>query len=290
MRKPMLVLALMALILIPASLAQASFSGQGNRFGFTRDDADTTHMGLINPKTKNVSMLGGGETYESHALSPDGDFVAYTTDAGDIYTAFSDFSDGGPVVTGGTYDYWPAYSPSGEKLVFLRASDGFYIQELGGGAPTEIPNTDGFTQVDPPVWGAKTNRIFFSANEGASRDIYSIKPDGSGLRLVIETPGKDEYLGDTSPDGKRIAYHVDPDGEGWEVFTADVDGTHRKRLTKGDNGQPSYPEFNAAGDRIAYSRLTMGYGPLFWMNLDGTNKRRLTPNVFDRYDVLQYTT
>lgn len=275
----------LSLVVLSASAASAAFPGQGKRLDMTRDDILGTHIGLLNPETGKVRFLGGGDSYESHALSPDGKFVAYSDNSNNIITAFSDFSLGGAVVTAGT-DFWPAYSPNGKKLIFVRGSS-IYLLTFTGGLPTMIPNTGGFSLMLPPVWAARGGRIYFSANGGSSVDIFSIKPDGSGLKTVIETAGRDEYLGDVSPNGERLAYATDPDGNGNDIFTVGVDGKGKDRLTKA-SASLLFPTFTSDGERLAYTKYKGTSSSIFWMNLDGSGARRITPTVAGRYDSLQY--
>jgi len=54
------------------------------------------------------------------------------------------------------------------------------------------------------------HRIYFNANIHGNDDIFSIAPDGTGLKRLTETPENETYP-HVSPDGKRIAYgYSDP--------------------------------------------------------------------------------
>ena len=63
--------------------------------------------------------------------------------------------------------------------------------------------------------------VFAAALDGdASRELYSIQPDGTGLTRLTTTDASDEYAPRWSPDGERIAY-VDDDG----IHVMNADGS-----------------------------------------------------------------
>ena len=93
-----------------------------------------------------------------------------------------------------------------------------------------------------------------------SRDIYSVNPDGSGLRNLTRDLSFDQLSPAWSADGKRIAY-VEANGEtnldvfGDELWTMRADGSRKRELT--DNGTADeQPAWSPDGKWIVFSRRT----------------------------------
>jgi Tol biopolymer transport system component len=165
----------------------------------------------------------------------------------------------------------PVFSPDGEKIAFIRASDQNDIDQI-------------------------------------EKDIYVINPDGTGQRRLthIEAQGfRTDFASSLlawSPDGKKIAYADSSDGTA-DIYTMDVDGTNRMRLT---NTEPSAhrltgindPAWSPDGKKIAFQRVyevqesgsasaddtpgvdTSTISEIYVMNADGTDLRKLPIYVY----------
>ena len=60
-------------------------------------------------------------------------------------------------------------------------------------------------------------------------EIYVVNVDGSGLTRLTNNTAQDDYA-TWSPDGRRIAFDSNRDGE-WEIYVMNADGTVLRRLT-----------------------------------------------------------
>ena len=110
-----------------------------------------------------------------------------------------------------------------------------------------------------------TEIIAFADGDGS---IYTIEPDGSGLRQLTATITDDHtaYASypDVSPDGTRIAFT-----RGSTIAVMNVDGTDQKVIAE-RGGQPA---FSPDGSEIVFGCV----GGICIVNADGSNRRQLSP-------------
>lgn len=146
-----------------------------------------------------------------------------------------------------------------------------------------------FTSSDRmPAWSPDGSRIAFVSDrgDGDDTDIYTIKPDGSGLQQVTSDPGF-EYGPAWSPDGSRLAFARQIDGSQYEIYTIDPDGSNPKRIT--DNpASAGAPAWSPDGSRIAFETSRDADDPefpqseIYTIKLDGSDPQRVTNSeVYD---------
>ena len=123
-------------------------------------------------------------------------------------------------------DFDPAWSPDGHTIAFAR--------RLNGGTPTlYLVHPDGsallrLTKGRSPSWSPDGKRLAFVL--GGS--IYEMLADGRGRKRILR--GLRNPLVRWSPDGRKLLYtsesSVVQSRYNNDVWTADVDGTHRRRI------------------------------------------------------------
>jgi WD40-like Beta Propeller Repeat/Lysyl oxidase len=102
-------------------------------------------------------------------------------------------------------------------------------------------------------------------------DVVAIAPQGTGSTRLTRTPAN-EAAPSLSPDGKRIAFVSDRDGNA-EIYVMDTTGADVSRLTSNPARIDTDPAWSPDGRRIAYASGTSGELDLYVMNADGSAKR-----------------
>jgi len=142
----------------------------------------------------------------------------------------------------------------------------------------------------PASAGAATNGpIVFQAAKGKRPQIFSISPDGTGLKQLTHAKGQGAENPVWSPDGSAIAFavlaatHVD-------VFTAHPDGTGPVKLALDASKFHGDPAYSPDGSQISFDEDSAPGQPavhgIFVANKDGSGAHRLTTALAgkDAYD------
>ncbi len=125
-------------------------------------------------------------------------------------------------------------------------------------------------------------KIIFTSDRNGSEDVYSMNLDGSGLVQLTDHPGKDNYP-TVSPDGKKIAYTSDINGNGnWQIMVMNWDGTDKTQLTN-NPWRSGYPTWSFDGRFIFFEVYQDGDWEIYRINSNGGNLKRLTfnPDIYD---------
>jgi TolB protein len=133
-----------------------------------------------------------------------------------------------------------------------------------------------------PVKGLPANGpIYFSSPAGffTNYEIFSIRPDGTGLRRLSYDPAPDQ-MPDISRDGRKIVFVSKRSGF-WEIHSMNSDGSNVRRLTgfkAGDQSIPYWPRWSPDGRRIAYQRILPGesHERVFVMGASGSTPTPIT--------------
>ena len=107
-----------------------------------------------------------------------------------------------------------------------------------------IANADGTDEhplLSPPdidydaAWSADGAWIALTSERDGSADIYRVRPDGSGLERLTDSPAYDDQAG-FSPDGRQIVFVTTRAGGTADLWTLDVQTHRAKALTSGPGG------------------------------------------------------
>jgi len=249
----------------PAADADPSWSRDGKQIVFTSDRSGAFEIYSMQSDGSDVRRLttdGAAYTvtaasaYSSPRFSPDSKKIAfvgrrdgtplvgqgfYGAKRTDIYVMNP---DGSGIVnitrTPDAQEFYPAWSPDGTKVAYLRVEYGLMTDEISArSVPTTfliyIANADGsnahpFHAIDPrwsddaPAWSPDGNKIAYSAYDLHHPDyiqgwsIFVANADGSGSTRVTPEQGYYSRFPAWSPDGSKIFYSISSD-EFWGRYT-----------------------------------------------------------------------
>ncbi|HEU4785763.1 MAG TPA: hypothetical protein VFS57_00085 [Gemmatimonadaceae bacterium] len=118
--------------------------------------------------------------------------------------------------------------------------------------------------------------MFTGSHEEGHGEIYSMNPDGSGVFRLTNDSVMD-MMPDVSPKGPSFVWvRFAPGGLSSELYTENLDGSKRKRLTY-LNGVVLSPRYSHDGTKIAFEMgVGVGQVEIFTMNSDGTGVAQIT--------------
>ena len=190
-------LALLALA-VPAS-ASAAPHGSAVVFSQARTVEGVEEGGLFAVKDGRQNQLTEDPADTEPSFSPDGRTIAFARD-GHIYTVRPDGSGERRLTNGPVLDSRPQISPNGKIVLFERRSAegqpaSLYTVRIGGGPAADLtpgPEEDAEARFSPD---GKTIVFVRSTPAGGrdNADLYSIRPNGSGLTRLTTTGRIDEF-------------------------------------------------------------------------------------------------
>lgn len=127
---------------------------------------------------------------------------------------------------------------------------------------------------ESPSWSPDDSQITFHTCRGSSCGIYK---SNSGGGDAVPVSADDGGLPAWSPDGERIVYQKDVDGQK-QLFVIDVDGSNKKQLTSGAALHVD-AEWSPDGNSIFYRSPAGGTWAIWRMNADGSSPVKLIDNM-----------
>jgi Tol biopolymer transport system component len=183
-----------------------------------------------------------------------------------------------------------AGAPDPQKIVFARVwpnagQIGLFVADADGG--NEHPLL-GLGQIDyDPVWAPDGGSIVFTSDREGSADLFRVRPDGTGLERLTDSPAYDDQAA-FSPDGKQLVFVTTRNGGTADLWTMDLQTRKGKALTSGPGGD-FRPSWSPDGKWIAFSSdrgstMPMGRGrwehlqlaDIYLVHPDGSGLKRIT--------------
>ena len=177
----------------------------------------------------------------------------------------------------GRDDFSPAWSPDG-KLIAYRLNPGrgdegdIMVVPAGGGKPRNLARSPSVADWSP-AWSPDGRSIAFFSGRAGGRDIWTMRPDGTGMRRLTNDAALNEYP-TWSPDGTRIAFQTPRAGE-FEIFVTASNGGRPHNLTR-HPGRDQWAAWSPDGRWIAFMSMRDGSEDIFIVRTDGTGARNVT--------------
>ncbi len=181
---------------------------------------------------------GASSSHRHLSFAKDGKHLAYVEYvlSSNIWKAGFDSTTGTvegesvPVIPGSRQTIGPDVSPDGAWLAFHSGGNqhDIFVTRTDGKGRRQLTNDLYYDRF--PRWSPDGERIAFYSNRGGSTDIWTIRPDGSELRQITETPDHRLTHPAWSPDGLRMScwdyegqnsYIFDPN-KAWEEQTPEA--------------------------------------------------------------------
>ena len=249
-----------------------SFSPVGDRFAFVGQAQDAKGAGLSvgtpGSEASQVVYRDAARNVLGPQWSPRGDriifgigvFNAFFNGFHGLFLKPEDRAEGGAQVaivdsdgskfleltSGPNNNAFPSMAPDGRRFVYRTfgpEGEGLRIMDIETKQVTRL--VDGYDNF--PLWSPRGDLIMFSRQSGGDYEIYTIKPDGTGIRRLSHSRGNDSHMG-WSPDGSRI------------VFASTRMGFK---------------------DEMTYTDAPQPYGEIFTMRADGSDVQQLTDNQWE---------
>ncbi|MBI5805637.1 PD40 domain-containing protein [candidate division TA06 bacterium] len=265
-----------------------SWSPDGTIIAYVQNDISVPPVGIyfINPDGTNKRLFL--ESIEFTTLwrkpdwSPDGKWlVLCETYSAQIYKIRVPEGDSLTQLTTMGRNFFPAWNPDGKKIAW----DTNYMDSLGANV-IWIMDADGSNKKNicqqgvgerrMPDWNPITNKIVhmrYGDDDGTVwRGIAEMDTNGENVRHIFEISLTGSYP-KVSPDGTKIVFSSQAEGQGPRVWVVNSDGNNPIKLTETGGDHPAW---SPDGNGIVYCNTGVD-GRLWIMNADGSNKRKLTP-------------
>ena len=217
----------------------------------------------------------------SPAMSPDGRWVAFTSDRGgqmDLWIVSAQGGDARRVTNDLAEEVAPDWSPDGSTLYYGSAdeTDRLQVMTPDGTESRTLAGWDGY-QIGDAVVSPDGSTVLFESNRSGHWDIWSVALAGGEPVPFAASPftdGDPQY----SPEGSQVTF-MSWRGGSSDVWVTAADGTEPRRLTD----WPSFeglPTWSPDGSMIAFvSDHDASQRDLWVVSAAGGEPRRLTTNA-----------
>ena len=288
----------------PSNQPKIYYQGSNNTgaFGweeiFSMNEDGSDQKQLTNFSGSGAAAIFTGEP----VLSPDGTKIIFNSHkdfrGGEIFSMNLDGSGVTKIISNsavGSSIQSPFIYQNGQKIVYMHELDSFlnrhgeiFTADINGNnkvSLTSFPDNC----FDPCVDPANTTIVYCNL-VGSRMEIYAMSLTGANKRALTTTGPAFKKHPQFSPDGTKIIFDAFV-GVGAEIFIMNADGSNMTQLTHYTNGGTidNYSwgaTFSKDGKTIYFSsdEFNNHTGQLYKMNIDGSNKVKLTSSAVDKFN------
>lgn len=178
-------------------------------------------------------------------------------------------------------DFSLSFSPNGKQMVYYsyrgEALPDLFIANIDGSNERQLTKTDDIWEI-APSWSPDGDSIIFSAGPSMrDLEIFSIRPDGSGLKQLTDGEGNG-HIASWSPDGGTIVYSRFIDQENVEIRYLIPKTGKEQVMTKSNTGRNTNAVWSRDGKAIAFvsDREEKGRDELYVTDPHFKNIQKLT--------------
>ena len=171
----------------------------------------------------------------------------------------------------------PNWSPDGRSIIY-NSSGLLYKIPVEGGVPELIPT--GFARRinnDHGISPDGTQLVISDGTETGSSIIYSLPIKGGNPKKI--TPLAPSYWHGWSPDGKKLAYCAERNGN-YDIYTIPLGGGTETRLTTAE-GLDDGPDYSPDGNYIYFNSVRTGTMQIWRMKADGSDQEQITTDKYN---------
>ncbi len=225
---------------------------------------------------ENLTMSPAGD--HRGEISPDGKIMVFGSDRDgptNLYLMDLASHEVTRLTSNPANDWGPVWAPDGSRIAFYRAGPGLvptvYVVELLGSEETAV--TDGVVPANAVDWSSDGEWLFVWMAPEGSFDIYRIRPNGTDLDQITDSPGS-EGPGAVSPDGTLIAFSYAGPGGSRDIWVMGVDGSGRRQLTDDPaEDWTTEPVWSPDGSLVIYQAGVRG--DYYTVGIEGSAPRKI---------------
>ncbi|NJN19828.1 MAG: hypothetical protein HC822_28125 [Oscillochloris sp.] len=274
----------------PAGIANPAVSPDGLQIAFSAEEPTSNGRDIflidVDGDGAVINLTNQPGDDDEPTFDPQGQRIAFSSNrAGnfDIFVMNADGTAQTPLTFDDGASRAPSWSRDGSAIAFSSNREGNYEIYLINTNGSDLRQLASHSAADreprfPPPPQRQITQQLIAAFSGLSstRDLQIINGPTELGATLIEDLLTDETMPVWSPDGTRLAFVSDRDGNP-EIYISDLSDTQPLRLTS-DPGQDLHPSWSPDGLSIFFESNRTGNWEIFAINVDGNSEPRNLTN------------
>ncbi|MCI0714500.1 MAG: DUF5050 domain-containing protein [Chloroflexi bacterium] len=231
--------------------------------------------GPLYPRELNISTDGQWLLFAGWANFSNNDIYRMRTDGSQLQRLTNEFGQ----------DSSPQWSPDGQRIVFISRGNSIFTTNFDGSGLQKLRSA-GIFSVNPQ-WSPLGDAIAYEVVGDRSVEVYVLTTDGQEFRRVTQNTINELNVG-WSPDGQWIVLAAELSFRTTSIFKVRADGSDWTEVTTDRRVRDTNPAWSPDGQHIVFVRRDNGKRTLMRVNNDGSDQRKLIPNL-DQIDAVKWS-